>query len=147
MTRHSVQDVLDWCRHEMDHPSRNWDHDCMMMTRSALGQAPWAYSARLAYQRIPDRFRYYTPLSKVPAGVPCFGLLNTNWGHAWISARGDAGFTVDYRQRGRIDRAPVNLPAWTNDSKVRWTDWSPFGMLDFVWEDPRNKGLHPAGHK
>jgi hypothetical protein len=144
---HSVETTLEWCRDEVAHRSRDWTHDCMMMTRTALGQAPWAYSARLAYYRIPLKHRHYTLAKNVPAGAACFGLLNTHWGHAWIAGRGapDArvGFSVDYRRRGYIDRAPISLPSWTKDSKVRWTDWSPYGMLP-LWEDPWNKKNIPV---
>ena len=146
MTRKTVQDALDWCRAEIGHPSQDWTHRCMQMSRTAWGQPPWAYSANLAWARVPLKHRHHTHFSKVPAGVVCFGLFHTKYGHAWISGRGDAGFSVAYRERGHIDRCPVNLPAWTNDSKVWWTDWSPYGMLP-IWEDPRNKGLRPAGCK
>lgn len=146
MTRASVQDALDWCRDQITHPTQNWDHQCMSMSRQAWGQAPWATSANRAWARVPSKHRHHTHFSKVPAGVICFGLFDTTWGHAWISGRADAGFSVDYRRDGRIDRVPVNLPAWTGDEKVWWTDWSPFGMLP-IWEDPRNKGMRPVGCK
>ena len=146
MTRSSVQEALDWCREEVANPSRNWDHKCLMMARSAWGQQPWAYSANLAWARVPEAHRHYTHFSKVPAGAVCFGLFNSKWGHAWISARGDAGFSVDYKARGRIDRAPVNLPSWTGSDMVHWTDWSPFGMLP-IWEDARNVNLRPKDCK
>lgn len=141
-TRKHVQDVLDWCRHEIEHPSQNWALQCMHMARAAWNQPPWAISANKAWARVPRVHRHHTHFSKVPAGAICFGLFNSTYGHAWISARGDAGFTVDYRVRGRISRAPVNLPAWTGSDMVWWTDWSPYGMLP-LWDDPRNKGLNP----
>ena len=144
MTRKSVQDVLDFCRKEVEHPSRDWTRDCMMFSRMAWNQPPWAGSAKLAWARVPAKHRHYTHFSKVPAGAVCFGLFNTTYGHAWISARGDACFSNDYKERGKIDRCPVNLPNWTNDSKVHWTDWSPYGMLP-IWKDPRNAGLRPKG--
>ena len=140
MTRKHVQDVLDWCRHEIDHPSQNWHYRCMSFARQAWDQPPWAITAKLAWARVPAKHRHYTHFSKVPAGAVCFGLFNTRAGHAWISARGD------YKRDGHVDRCPVNLPAWTNDSKVHWTDWSPWGMLP-IWDDPRNKGLRPTGCK
>ena len=143
MTREHVQKVLDWCDEQVDDPSQNWTHRCMMMARTAWAQSPWAYSARLAWGRVPAQHRHYTLAKNVPAGAVCFGLLtNSHWGHAWIAGRGkpDAriGFTVDYRRRGHIDRAPLSLPAWTGDQKVRWTDWSPYGMLP-LWDDDWNR--------
>lgn len=140
--RKKVQDVLDWCRKETEHPSQNWYHKCMQMSRTAWGQPVWAPSANLAWARVPKKYRYKTHYSKVPAGAICFGLFNSKYGHAWISARGDAAFSVDYKRRGFIDRAPVNLPAWTHTDQVWWTDWSPFGMLP-IWDDPRNAKLKP----
>lgn len=133
MTRKSASEAIDWMKRQIDHPSQNWDHMCMSSARQAWGQAPWAASARLAWARVPERHRHYTTQAHVPVGAVCFGLLNTNYGHAWIAGRGPAdarvGFSVDYKRKGRIDRVPLLLPAWTHDTKVHWTDWSPFGML------------------
>lgn len=143
-TRKSVQDALDFCRKELEHPSQSWAMRCMQFSRMAWNQPPWAISAKLAWARVPARHRHHTHFSKVPAGVICFGLLNTHYGHAWISGRGDAGFSNDYQTRGRICRAPVNLPKWTGSQMVWWTDWSPFGMLP-IWKDPRNAKLRPIG--
>ena len=149
--RESVQDVLDWCDRQIDHPTPppgedDWDHLCMAMARTAWGQSPWATSARLAYARVPKRRLYVTAADQVPAGAICFGLLNTVSGHAWIAGRrapaGPVGFTVDYRRRGHIDRAPLALPAWTGTQKVTWTDWSPFGRLP-LYQDPRNAARFP----
>ena len=141
MSRQRVQDTIDWCADEVRHQSRDWSHDCLMMTRTAWDQAPWGLSAKIAYYNVPYKHRHYTLAKNVPAGAPCFGLLSSHWGHAWIAGRGkpDArvGFTVDYRTRGSIDRAPLDLYGWTKDHKVRWTDWSPYGMLP-LWADEWN---------
>jgi hypothetical protein len=142
MTRLHVQKVIDWCADQIHDPSQSWFRRCMQMSRTAWLQPSWGYSAKIAYYKIPAKHRHYTLAKNVPAGAVCFGLLHTTYGHAWIAGRGapDArvGFSVDYRRRGQIDRAPLSLPAWTNDSKVRWTDWSPFGMLP-LWDDEWNR--------
>ena len=140
--RRKVQDVLDWCDRQITKPSQGWDHLCMSMARQAWGQPAWAPSARLAWGRVPSKHRHYTTPDKVPAGAICFGLLSTTYGHAWIAGRDGVGFTVDYRRRNNIDRAPMNLPAWTRDNEVWWTDWSPFGLLP-LWDDPRNAAKFP----
>jgi len=145
--RKKVQDTLDWLDGQIDHPTpppprKTWFHLCMAMSRMSWAQAIWATSARLGWARVPAKYQHYTTPDKVPAGAFCFGLLNTKSGHAWIAGRGKMdrriGFTVDYRRRGQVDRAPLNLPAWTNDQKVRWTAWTPFGFLP-LWKDPYNK--------
>ncbi len=142
MTRAKVQDALDWEASQVAHPTQNWQGLCMSSARNAWGQAPWAASAKIAYGRIPTKYIHYTTPDKVPAGAVCFGLLDTKYGHAWIAGRGPAnarvGFSTDYRRRGYIDRAPLNLPAWTHDKKVRWTAWSPYGFLP-LWKDPKNQ--------
>jgi len=123
--RTSVHDVLDWLRGEVKHPSRNWQHLCQQSARSAWGLAAYAPSARKAWEMTPERYRHYTPAHLVPPGAICYGLLNTTYGHAWIAGHNGMGFAVDYRTRGRIDRVPLALPAWTHDHRVHWVDHVP----------------------
>jgi hypothetical protein len=127
--RKNVSEVIAWLDHQVKHPTQNWQHMCMSSARQAWGQAPWAPSARLAYARVPKNRLHRSLPKDVPAGAVCFGLLNTTYGHAWISAGNGMGYSVDYKRRGQIDKVPVNLPGWTKDPKVTWTDWSPFGDL------------------
>lgn len=150
MTRKRVQPVLDWLDHQIDHPHHptppspadSWLRLCMMMSRSAWDQSPWATSANLAWNRVPAKYRHHTRPNQVPAGAICFGLFNSRSGHAWVAGRGTMdrriGFTVDYRRSGRIDRAPLNLPNWTHDTLVWWTGWSPFCLLP-LWDDDYNE--------
>jgi hypothetical protein len=149
--RTKVQDALDWLDGQIDHPTptppnKTWYHLCMSMARRAWDQLPWGLSANIAWNRVPKKYRHHTTPDKVPAGAFCFGLFNTTSGHCWIAGRGTLdkriGFTVDYKRKGHVDRAPLNLPAWTRDEKVWWTAWTPFGFLK-LWKDPYNKRLIP----
>jgi hypothetical protein len=118
--RESVHDALEWLRHESAHPSRDWSAMCLSSARQAWGLPVLAHDARAWWARVPDRFRHHTLPKDVPAGAFCYANIGS-WGHAWIAGHHGNGFTVDYRRRGFIDRAPMNLPAWTHDSKVWWT--------------------------
>lgn len=146
MTRAKVQDALDWLDHQITHPTQSWQGLCMSSARQAWGQPPWAASANKAWARVPLKYRHYTAVKDVPAGAVCFGLFNHTFGHAWIAGRGRGdkriGFSVDYRRKGFIDRAPLSLPAWTHDQKVHWTAWSPTGFLP-LWKDARNAKYVP----
>lgn len=144
--RAKVQDALDWASAQITNPTptppaKTWKNLCMSSARRAWGTLPWGASARIAHARVPKKYMHHTLPSMVPAGAICFGMLNTEYGHAWLAGRGALnkriGFSTDYRRNGHIDRAPLNLPAWTHDEKVWWTAWTPFGFLP-LWKDAWN---------
>lgn len=141
--RKSVQDVLDWLDHQIDHPKQDWDHMCLSMTRQAWGLPVLAPSAKQWWAKVPDKYKKHTKPENVPAGAMCYGLPNSTYGHAWIAGRGGKGFSVDYRRKGRVDRVPLALPAWTHDEKVWWTNFVPgHGFLP-LYKDPRNHAKWP----
>ena len=127
--RHS-QEAIDWMIHQIDHPSQpTWAHLCQSSVRQALGLPAWAASAKIAHSKTPKKELHHTAVGDVPPGSICYGLLNTKSGHAWLSGHKGFGFSVDYKRRGKIDRVPLALPAWTHDEKVLWTRWTPFGII------------------
>lgn len=140
--RKSVQDALDWMDHQIDHPSQDWANRCQQSSREAWGLPAWGASAKIAWAKVPESHRHHDLPKDVPAGSLCFGMMNTTYGHAWIAGRGGTGFSVDYRRKHHIDRAPMNLPAWTHDDKVWWTNWTPYGVLP-LYADPRNHAKWP----
>jgi hypothetical protein len=127
--RKHVQDAIDWMKAESVKPSRDWKNMCQSSARSAWGLAPWGESAKIAWGKVPQKHRHHDLPENVPAGALCFGMMDTKYGHAWIAGRNGNGFSTDYKRMHNIDRAPMNLPAWTKDQKVWWTAWTPFGML------------------
>lgn len=153
MTRKKVQSVLDWLDGQIDHPTppppnKTWYHLCLASVRMAWNDPPWATSANLWWDKVPKKYRHHTTMDKVPAGAPCAGLFSTVPGHAWTAGRGTMarriGFTVDYRRKGRIDRAPLNLPNWTHDQKVWWTGLDTLtGDFLPLWIDPYNVKFIP----
>lgn len=127
--RHNVADVLAYAQHETEHSSRDWRGLCQQFARTAWGLPPFGSSARIAWGRIPEKHRHYTPVADVPAGAICYDPRLGTYGHAWIAAGHGKGYTTDYRRRGHIDLAPLNLPAWTHDTRVHWVDATPYGPL------------------
>lgn len=143
MTRRKVQDVLDWCDHEVDHPSQWWAGLCLKMSRTAWGMPVVATSARLWWAKVPQGRRHHDYPKDVPAGAMLYAPLGT-FGHAWIAGRDGIGFSIDYRRRGRVDRAAMNLPNWTHDSRVWWTDHDvSTGKRLPLYKDPYNAAKWP----
>lgn len=139
MTRAKVQDVLDWCDDEVDHPSMWLKGLCLRMTRMAWLMPVIAPNARTWWDRVPRDHRHHDFGDHVLAGAMLYAPLGT-FGHAWIAGRDGIGFTIDYRRAGRVDRAPMNLPDWTHDARVWWTDFdvSKAARLPLM-RDPLNK--------
>lgn len=140
--RRSVQAALDWMAHEMQHRSQDWSGMCLRSARSAWGLPVLAPSARDWWARVPASHRHHTDVDQVPAGAMCYAPLG-HYGHAWIAARGGQGFSTDYRRHGQIDRAPMNLPAWTHDQRVWWTNWVPGAGPLPLYRDERNHERFP----
>ena len=127
-----VKSALAWMHDQSLHGGPKWQHKCQSSVRSALGLHAWATSARKAYEMTPKSELHYTPVSEVPTGAICYGLLNTTYGHAWLAAGNGMGYSVDYKRRGYIDLCPLSLPAWTKDNKVHWSTWTPMGHVKVV---------------
>jgi hypothetical protein len=109
----------------------------------AWGLPVLAPSARDWWARIPEGHRHHTTPEQTPAGAMCFANIG-RYGHAWIAGRGGQGWTTDYRRHGQIDRAVMNLPNWTHDSRVWWTNFVP-GSRDILplYRDARNHERFP----
>lgn len=126
--RHSVHDVLTWLAHQSQHPERNWAGLCLRSAREAWGLPVLAPSARDWWGHVVVNHRHHSLPKDVPAGAMCYANIG-RYGHAWIAGHNGLGWTVDYRRRGWIDRAPMALSAWTHDSKVWWTDHPARGVV------------------
>jgi hypothetical protein len=131
--RRSVHDALTWLRHESEHPTANRKGLCQQTARLAWGLPAWSPSARQAWLKTPQGYRHYTKPEDVPPGALCYGLLTHTYGHVWVAGHGPdharVGWSIDYKRSGKVDRVPLLLPAWTHDSKVHWSDWTPLGRL------------------
>lgn len=123
--------AIQWMRDQAHDPSANhWAGLCQSTVRRSLGLPAWAASARIAFERTPDKHLHkVTDPLDVPCGVILYGLTHTTYGHAWLSAHHGHAFSIDYRTRGRISRVPLLLPAWTHGRDVHWTRWTPFGYI------------------
>jgi peptidoglycan hydrolase-like protein with peptidoglycan-binding domain len=108
---------------------------CVGFQRRAWGIDSLGASAKYAWSRVPESERHHTDPKDCPKGALCYGLFNSTYGHAWISAGGGVGYSTDYCGTGTVGRAPVNLPRWTGDSKVWWTTWTPFGHVPVAGSD------------
>lgn len=141
----SVQDVLDWLHRQVAHPSQNWDHMCLSSARQAWGLPVLAASAKLWWAKVPDSHKHHTHVDDVPAGAMCYSPMGSSrFGHAWIAGRNEAGFSVDFKRRGKIDRVPLAMTPWTGDTKVWWTDWDTAHHRKLpLYADPRNHARWP----
>lgn len=125
--RKDVNEVLAWCEKQRRESKGGRKGLCQQMSREAWGLPAWAPSANKAWALIPPEHRHHTPVSEVPPGALCFGLFSHTYGHAWIAGRNGHGYSIDYKRSGQVDRVPLNLPHWTGDTKVWWTDVAVIG--------------------
>lgn len=151
MSVHSGQQAIHWFAKQVDHPTQDWTHKCQSSVRQSLGLPAWAASARIAYERTPkNELHHVKHWQEVPPGAIMYGLTSTKYGHAWLAGHHGNGFSIDYKRRGKIDRVPLLLPAWTHDKGVYWTSWTPFGHVKLDVDDawwPHYHDKHYPDHK
>lgn len=126
--RRSPQAAIDWAANQITHPTQGWQGLCISSVRSAWGTPPWAGSARLWWDKVPAAHKHHTPVKDVPPGAACYAPLG-KWGHCWLAGHNGTGFSTDIKRRGHIDRTQLAITPWTHDTKVWWSDWTPFGLL------------------
>lgn len=125
-----IRDVFKWEHHQIHHGQPRFAGLCQQASRMAWGLPAWASSAKLAWEMVPEKHRFYTDRHAVPAGALVYDENLSKYGHAWVSAGKGHGWSTDYKRRGHIDRVPLHLPRWRGGNpKVHWTDWTPLGLL------------------
>jgi hypothetical protein len=127
--RKHASDAVTWLAHEAAHPTANRAGLCLQTSRLAWGLPVMAPSANALWAKVPAHERHHTPIKDVPRGAFCFGLFTHKFGHVWVADQHGYGYSIDYKRHGRVDRVPLNLPSWTHDAKVFWTDWTPLGRI------------------
>lgn len=106
---HRRKSALEFALREHLDPSRDWENDCQMFVRMALG-APGGVefaTARLAFLAIPLEDRHPVGGKHPPAGVPGYFRTRTrNW-HVGLSAGKGEIWSTDILRRGHIDKVTI----------------------------------------
>lgn len=127
----SVDDIIDWSRNQITHPTQDWYNLCQSHVRQAMGVGAWAPSAWDAWNMIPSPAK--APGSN-PAGAPRGAALyyrGGSFGHVTIAigkTTNDKCLGNDYVRRGKIDECPRTLPRW-GLTYVGWSFWTPYGEV------------------
>lgn len=122
------QEATAYAEAEHAKPSRDWTNLCQMFTRSCLGAAAWAPSAREAFNAVPVANRH-TSVPPEGAGV-YYGNAHSGAGHATYSAGGGYVWSTDILRHGKVDRVRYDVfeHAWGLPFRG-WIDLTPSGPV------------------
>jgi hypothetical protein len=128
----SVDDVIDWSRKQIDHPTQDWYNLCQSHCRQAYGVGAWAGSAWEAWGKIPDAEKVKTSdARRAPRGALIY-YKGGSYGHVTIAIGKTTDTNVlsnDYKRKGRIDECSTrDLPRW-GLTVVGYSFWTPAGEL------------------
>ena len=144
------EEAIEWFKHQIDHPSKNWAGLCQSSVRTSLGLPAWAPSAKAAFNATPVRELHQVHhWQEVPPGAIMYGLMGYKYGHAWLAGHHGHGFSIDYKRRGRIDKAPLLLRHWTHGTGIFWTTWTPYGHVEVAepwWPEYHDKHYPHHNH-
>jgi hypothetical protein len=129
--RSSVQEVMAWSRHQIDHPTQDWSGLCQSHCRQAYGVGAWSDSAIHAWGLIPRKFKI---AGRDPYKAPRGALLyyaGGKYGHVAIAAgikTHDKCLSNDYVRQGHIDYCDRKFPRW-GLRYLGYSFWTPYGEL------------------
>lgn len=128
----SVDDVIEWSKKQIDHPTQDWYNLCQSHCRQAYGVPAWAGSAWEAWNLIPAGKKTATSnAAKAPRGALIY-YKGGSYGHVTIAIGKSTTTNVlsnDYKRKGRIDECSTrDLPRW-GLTVVGYSLWTPHGEL------------------
>lgn len=99
---------------------------CEQFVRECLGLPAYAASAKIAAAKVPAKERHTGGFPHaIPAGAQVFYDMS-QYGHVTLSLGGGMVATNDYCVRGKICKAPADLPNWHGAQHFAfWTLWHP----------------------
>jgi len=127
----SLPAAVAYAKAEQAHASRNWSNLCQMFSRSCVGAAAWAPSAREAFNAIPAQHRH---MGVPPQGaLVYFGNAVSGTGHATFSDGNNYVYSTDILRPGKVDRVKIDLIVKNWGLPYRgWIDWTPSGAINIA---------------
>ena len=129
------QEAVAFAEAEHAHPSQNWSGLCQKFARSCVGAAPWAPSAREAFNAVPQASRH---TSVPPTGaLVYYGNAHFGAGHATFSAGDGWVWSTDILRHGKVDRVRYDVfeSAWSLPFRG-WIDLTPSGHISLKVPPP-----------
>jgi hypothetical protein len=113
-TGHERDEAIRWGVNQIDHPTQDWEAQCLVFVRSCYHIDPRDGSAAEAW----NRAEFKHPVENghhVPRGVPYFWTGGSEgFGHVVLSLGEGWCLTNDFVRQGKINRARIN------DITARW---------------------------
>lgn len=125
----SIAEAVAWAEKMVGKPAPGGPGHCLEDVRTAYGTGPWATSAKLFFEKVPhDQMHVEKDITKIPVGALIMYPNLSQFGHITLSVGHGICITNDYVEKGKMGRAPADLPRWGIKPPLHWTFWTPYGV-------------------